>query len=190
MNQLYAMLGAGCFLLLLFLAALAFRTISGYSRHTSAPHAGAAQMLILPGLSFAHGRLLFDRGDYEFLLSGPSVAGIARELLRDRKKLVAMWLSSLQKDILTLWRFRRLLAQHGATASFAEELAVVFSALSMLSMLLFLRWGVVLLGPFVLVDILWAAPRPAEFVRQTCFRLAAQLPEARFAEVRSAWQTV
>jgi len=189
MNQLYLMLGAGGLLLLLFLAALIFHTASVLSREPAVAHVPSMQMLRLPGLSFPHGPLLFHRGDYEFLLSGPSVAGVARQLLRDRKRLVNMWLRALQSDILTLWRFRRLLLQHGATASPAEEISVAFSAVSLLTLLMFLRVGVILFGPFALVDVLRAAPRPAEFVRHTCFRLAAQLPDTAFAQVRTHWQS-
>ncbi len=186
MNQLYIMLGMGSALLLLFLAALVFRAVSGFQENAVA-HAPSAEMLHLPGLAFAHGRLLFNRRDYEFLLGAVSTQRLARELLRDRKRLVRLWLSMLHRDILTLWRFRRLLAQHGASASLAEELSVVSSAVSMISFLFFLRVGVTLLGPFRLVTVLHAAPRPAEFIRQTCYQLATQLSDSRFAEVRSAW---
>jgi len=187
MNQLYFMLGMGSLLLLLFVGALVFRTVSSFAGQPDQQHAPSAQMLPLPGLSFPHGRLLLHRADYEFLLSGPSVAGLARELLRDRKRLVNLWLRALQKDVLTLWRYRRLLLQHGASAPLAEEVSVVFSAVSMLGTLWFLRLGVVLVGPFILVDILRIAPNPVEFIRHTCFQLASKLPEARFSEVRSAW---
>ncbi len=189
MNQLYILLGIGILLLGAFAAAVVVRILRPESEKTIEPAStDLSQVLPLPALNFPCAALLFHRGDYEFLASAPCLTPLAKELARNRKRLVGKWLRLMQGDVLALWRFRRLLSRHGVTTGLAEEATVAVSALSVLAILFLTRLAVFVAGPFALIDILQATPRLAEIGRRACARAFAQLPDSHASQVRAGLQ--
>lgn len=187
MNQLILLLSFGVLLLAIFAGALLVRAFRAARGTDSFSVTEISTVLALPGLNFPNAPLLFSRSDYELLCSAPSLTCLARELSRERTRLVRLWLRLLGKDVLTLWRFRRFLVRHGAPAGVVEELGVAAAALSMLVSLTLLRVGVSIVGPFVLVELLRGTPRLAGSIQHVCARALASLPQGRLAQVREAW---
>lgn len=189
MNQLVILLLLGGALLLLFAVSFLARALRPSA--VSAPEsARLSEALPLPALEFPHARLLLSPADYDFLCTAPALSAVARGLLRDRRRLVNLWLAQLQRDVLTLWRFRRFLSRQGVTAGAREELSIAFSACSLLLILFLVRVTVTVAGPFALTGFLNAVPRLADTTRTACARAFAQLPASRAAEVRAAWHSV
>jgi hypothetical protein len=187
MTQLQLLLGLGMAALLAFGLALFVRALAtGAGRGAPRSHAELSEFLQLPGLSFPNPTLLLSRTDYEFLRSAPALAPVAAQLLRDRRQLVRVWLKLLARDTLTLWRFRRVLVQHGAASSLAEELCTTATAAYLLMSFTLLRAGVALLGPFALVDFLRAAPRFLDSIQSACARVLVSLPQSNLGQVRAA----
>lgn len=188
MNQIYILLGLGVVLLALFVLALVVRALQpATAQLATGESSGLGQIVSLPGLQFSNAPLLFHRADHEFLVSSPSLTAVARDLLHDRRRLVGKWLQLLQKDVLTLWRFRRVLSRHGVTTGFAEEVAIALTAVSMLGTLTLLRAAIFVAGPFAMSSLLQSPPRVLQTARRICARTFAQLPDSRHAEIRAAW---
>lgn len=186
MNQLQILVVMGSALLLLFVFGFLVRGLRATA--SSPPDAARlANVLLLPGLEFPHARLLLSPADYNFLQSSPALSLVARILRRDRRRLLSLWLAQLQRDVLTLWRFRRFLSRHGVTGGAGEEVSVALAAVSLLLILFLVRATVAVAGPFALSGILNAVPRLADTTRAACARAFAQLPASRAAEIRSAW---
>ncbi len=145
------------------------------------------EMVSLPGLSFRHADRLFDPADYSMLLSRPQLAQVARQLWRDRRNLVLLWLAMMQHDVLSLWRFRRLLTRYGVSRGLGEELLVAATALGTLAFLLAVRVAVALAGPFALVAFLTKVRGCVERLSTSCATHLERLPTLRWGEVAEAW---
>src|ERR1700746_1571884 len=71
------------------------------------------EIISLEGSSFSNARRLLDDTDYQVLCSNPDLRRLAERLRNERRQLALTWISSLQGDLVTLWRFRRFLIQRG-----------------------------------------------------------------------------
>ena len=107
MNELVFFLIAGAVFLFLFL----FWFLKGQPRtpDETVVMKELEQVVSLLGLASTKSALILDDSDYRLLRSNPQMWSLARELRRDRRAIVLLWLKHLQQDVRTLWRFRRLL---------------------------------------------------------------------------------
>ena len=67
------------------------------------------QMIRLGGQRFTNSVRLLDDSEYRTLAANPRLNGVAKQLLSSRKDLTLQWISVLLSDLMSLWRFRRLL---------------------------------------------------------------------------------
>src|SRR5580700_8717216 len=118
---LFAILGLALFGSFIFIALQG----SPKSLPDSSAVRAVTSIINLEGSSFANARRLLDDTDYQVLCSNPDLRRLAERLRDDRKQLALTWLSLLQNDLLTLWRFRRFLIQRGVSSSLGEELRTV-----------------------------------------------------------------
>jgi len=187
MNQLLLLLVAGVVLFVLFLVL----SLTGRPRMSPDPHRLAELERIVPlnGLVFNQAEVLLNPRDYQMLRSHVGLQRVARELRRDRRNIVLLWLKLLREDILNLWRFRRLLVRGGAPAGLAEEFRVAATSILLLGFLLSLRVVVAVAGPFAVPQLIQLAKRQAENAYQISAELLRRLPAGRLAEVESQWAT-
>ena len=186
MNQLIFMLVVGILLFVLSLVAL-FRTPRNYEATGEAMET-LLKIVPLPGLDFRHSRVLFDETDYRSIASEPRFRPIAEQLRRDRRRIALSWLRLLRADVLSLWRFRRLLTTFGICASVKEEFATAGTAIGLLLLLLGLRFFVGLFGPFAFAS---AAAKVRDRVRGFsgyCGGMLARLPMYQLAQLESNWR--
>ena len=185
MNELVLFLVAGAVFLVLFL--LWF--LSGQPRATdrALPLGALDQILSLRGLAFHKSDLLLDEGDYRMLRSKPDLRRLARQLRRDRSKIVLLWLRLLQEDVRNLWRFRRLLVRHGVSVELAEECRIAATAVLALALLFSLRVVVLVAGPFALAQMLRGARGQVEMASRLCAELLSRVPLAGRAEIGRQW---
>src|SRR6202023_2585529 len=69
---------------------------------------------------------------------------------QSRGQLALSWISLLQGDLITLWRFRRFLIQEGVPSSVKEELGTLQALVLSLVLLNVLRVSIRTVGPFAL----------------------------------------
>jgi hypothetical protein len=145
------------------------------------------EIVSLPGLRFKNAATLFDNSDYQILRRETAFKSVAWHLRHDRRKLVLLWLRLLRKDLLSLWRFRRMLANYGVSAGFAEELQVAITAIAGLVLLSCLRVIVTIAGPFALTGLLRSARADVEGLSRSCAFLLGRVPATRWSEIQHAW---
>ncbi len=141
----------------------------------------------LPGLSFAHGDLLLDSREYEMLRRQPALQQVARQLRRERRTMVLLWLNDLQGDVRTLWRFRRFLARSGLQTAFLEELDIAMTAMLVHALLLSLRVLISVAGAFALKALVQSTRRQVEVASLICAALLGKLPSASRLQVERRW---
>lgn len=147
------------------------------------------EIVSLPGLGFKNAAMLFDDSDYRILRRVPALDHVAWHLRYDRRRLVLSWLGLLRKDLLSLWRFRRLLTSYGVSSSVAEELEVASAAIMGLMLLSCLRVITIVTGPFVLTGLLRNAQVHVQKVSRSCALLLGRIPSTRWSEIQHAWTT-
>lgn len=144
----------------------------------------------VPGLSsasFAHFDILIGKDDYHKLRARPELRSVRQKFWRDRRRITLMWLSELQRDIHTLWEFRRFLVRNGLRVTFQEEADLAFTASLALLYLRIIRVTVFILGPFTATVALKNARM---LVQSLCSRgeaLLARVPVLRKAEIEQGW---
>jgi len=153
---------------------------------TSAIHA-VGQIINLEGSSFANARRLFDDTDYQVLCSNPDLRRLAERLRHDRKQLALTWLSLLQNDLLTLWRFRRFLIQRGVPSSLGEELRTVQALVLSLLLLQFIRVSIHTAGPFALPRATRQAGQLVDSMSKGAALVLGRIPVAGWAEIERSW---
>lgn len=184
MSELVLFLVLGVMLFFVFvLLALRGRAKATDSEAMAALH----QIVDLRGLSFRHASLLTDRADYDRLRSRSDLHRLAGQFRRDRRRLVLLWLSLLQQDVIVLWRFRRFLARNGIEASLGEEISIAATAAQALLMLSAARALVVLAGPFVIGAPLRNARHQVERVSGLCGALLRKLPGSNWRDLQQTW---
>jgi hypothetical protein len=149
------------------------------------------QMLNLEGDSFAYGERLLDDGDYRLLKSNPKLQEVAAQLKKERQMLILMWISSISRDIETLWRFRRfIIVQHQAPVKTSEEWAIFRSYLITMGVLKMMKVSVLLLGPFAFSGWSRAAGRPVIAFSNAAANLLARVPSSGWTDIERAWTNI
>jgi hypothetical protein len=114
---------------------------------------------------------------------------VARQLRRDRRRIVLLWLRLLQEDVGNLWRFRRFLVRHGAPVAPREEFKVAAAALAAVAFLGLLRALVWVAGPFAVAALASRARTHVERTSWGCADLLGRLPETVWPELERSWMT-
>ena len=143
--------------------------------------------IVLPGLDFPAADSLLDYGPIDKLRLAPVMEPVAKQMLRDRKRLVLRWLALLQKDVVVLWKFRQLLTRCGVATTASEELRITAGAALLVLRITLIRVIVRCVGPFAftrLLQGLWARSRST---RQYYARLLRLLPLESQIEVEHRW---
>jgi len=157
----------------------------------SLPEASAVQavshIISLEGSSFANARRLLDDTDYQALCSNPDLRRLAERLRNDRKQLALTWVSLLQNDLLTLWRFRRFLIQRGVPSSVTEELRTVQALIFSLVLLNLIRLSILTAGPFALPRATRQAGQLVEGMSKGVAIVLGRIPAAGWAEIEHNW---
>ncbi len=185
MNQLVVFLVAGAVFLLLFL--LWFLRGQRRESDRTLPLGALNQIVSLRGLAFRKSELLLDDVDCRMLSSRPGLRPLARQLRRDRRRIVSLWFELLQEDIKKLWCFRRLLVRHGVTVGLAEECRIAATAVLALALLFLLRVVVTTAGPFALAHLLRAAAAQVETASRLCADLLSRVPYSTRAQLEREW---
>lgn len=145
------------------------------------------EIINLEGSSFSNARRLLDDTDYQLLCSNPDLRRLAERLRNERRQLALTWISLLQGDLLTLWRFRRFLIQRGVQSSLSEELGTLQALVLSLVLLNFLRISVRTVGPFALPRVTRQAGQLVESMSKGAALVLARIPAAGWAEIESSW---
>ncbi|PYU28046.1 MAG: hypothetical protein DMG31_21020 [Acidobacteria bacterium] len=157
----------------------------------SLPDSSAVQavteIINLEGSSFANARRLLDDTDYQALCSNPDLRRLALRLRNDRRQLALMWISSLQNDLIRLWRFRRFLIQRGVPSSMSEELRTLQALLLSLVLLSFIRLSIRAAGPFALPRATRQAGQLVDSMSAGAALVLGRTPAAGWAEIERSW---
>ena len=146
-----------------------------------------SEIITLEGSSFANARRLLDDTDYQVLCSNPDLQRLAERLRGDRKQLALTWISLLQGDLITLWRFRRFLIQRGVASSVSEELRTLQSLVLSLALLSFLRVSIRAMGPFALPRATRQAGELVDSMSKGAALVLGRIPAAGWAEIERSW---
>jgi len=185
MNALVFLLIAGAVTLVLFLALLL--TDRPRMSPDNLPLPELERIIPLNGLVFNQAEVLLNPSDYRMLQSHRELRRIARELRRDRRDIVLLWLRLLQQDILNLWRFRRLLIRSGVATGIAEEFRLGMGSILILGFLLVLRLVVTVGGPFAFPQLIRFVKQQVEGIYETCAGILLRIPQASLAGIESQW---
>jgi len=157
----------------------------------SLPDSSAVQavteIIALEGSSFANARRLLDDTDYQALCSNPDLRRLAQRLRNDRKQLALTWISSLQNDLIRLWRFRRFLIQRGVPSSMSEELRTLQALSLSLVLLSFIRLSIRAAGPFALPRATRQAGQLVDSMSTGAALVLGRIPAAGWAEIERSW---
>lgn len=157
----------------------------------SLPDSSAVQALTeiinLEGSSFLNAKRLLDDTDYQLLCSNPDLRRLAERFRNERRKLALMWISLVQNDLITLWRFRRFLIQRGVPSSMSEELGTLRALVLSLVLLNFIRLSIRALGPFALPRATRQAGQLVEGMSKGAALVLGRIPAAGWAEIERSW---
>jgi hypothetical protein len=145
------------------------------------------QIINLEGSSFANARRLLDDTDYQTLCSNPDLRRLAEKLRNERKQLVLMWISTLQGDLITLWRFRRFLVHRGVPSSLKEELSTLQALTLSLALLVFIKLSIRTVGPFALPRATRQAGQLVDSMSKGAAVVLGRIPAAGWAEIERSW---
>ena len=180
---LFAILG------LLLFGSFVFLALQGSPK--SLPDSSAVQavadMISLEGSSFASAPRLLDDTDYQLLCSNPDLTCLAERLRQERKHLALTWISLLQADLVTLWRFRRFLIHRGVPSSVSEELRTLQSLVLALALLVLLRVSIFAAGPFALPRATRQAGELVGRMSSGAALVLGRIPAAGWAEIERSW---
>jgi hypothetical protein len=146
-----------------------------------------ADMISLEGTSFANARRLLDDTDYQVLCSNPDLRRLAERLREERKHMALAWISLLQADLITLWRFRRFLIHRGVPSSVSEELRTLQSLVLSLALLALLRISIFAAGPFALPRVTRQAGELVDRMSTGAALVLGRIPAAGWAEIERSW---
>lgn len=141
----------------------------------------------LEGSSFANARRLLDDTDYQLLSSNPDLRRLAERLRTDRRQLALTWISLLQGDLMTLWRFRRFLIQQGVSSSVKEELGTLQALLLSLVLLNLIRLSIITVGPFALPRATRQAGQLVDTMSKGAALVLDRIPAAVWPEIERSW---
>jgi hypothetical protein len=146
-----------------------------------------ADIISLEGSSFANARRLLDDTDYQLLCSNPDLRSLAERLRNERRQLALTWISLLQGDLLTLWRFRRFLIQRGVPSSMSEELRTLQGLVLSLVLLSFIRVSIRAVGPFALPRATRQAGQLVDSMSKGAALVLGRIPAAVWPEIERSW---
>ena len=162
------------------------------SRQEHAPTSEAVralhQFVNLESLDFRHASALFDPADYYAIASDPNLAETAARYRQGIRLLALGWLKVQQRDLILLWRFRRLLTTYGAFDGMRSEAAIAGRALSILLFLAALRISVAIAGPFAFRA---TTSKAREFVHAfslSCAIALGRIPTYQLSAVEDSWR--
>jgi hypothetical protein len=153
---------------------------------TSAVQA-VTEIINLEGSSFSNAKRLLDDTDYLVLCSNPDLRRLAERLRNERRQLALIWISLLQTDLITLWRFRRFLIQRGVPSSLSEELGTLQALMLSLVLLSFLRLSIRAVGPFALPRATRQAGQLVDSMSKGAALVLGRIPSAGWAEIERSW---
>ena len=157
----------------------------------SLPDSSAVQavteIINLEGSSFANARRLLDDTDYQVLCSNPDLRRLAERLRNERRQLALAWISQLQGDLVTLWRFRRFLIQRGVPSSVSEELGTLQALVLSIVLLSFLRLSIRAVGPFALPRATRQAGQLVDSMSKGAALVLGRIPATGWAEIERSW---
>ena len=188
MNQLiFFIVSVG--LLLVFYVLIQLRTLPKCNTSCDAKET-LRKLVPLPSLDFEHYETLFDDADYSLLSASPRLKSIARQLLKDRRRLALAWLRMLRSDVYTLWRFRRLLTVFGVPSGIKEELATACRAMVLLCFLFGLSLLVAVFGPVAFASLAARVRNHVHGYSCLCGDTLARLPMHRLAMLENYWRNL
>jgi hypothetical protein len=188
MIQLLLMVFIGILLLCFALFAL-WRKPGTKSDNYSDSGVELLRMLHLRSLEFDATNLFSDT-DYRLLASEPQLRPLARELKEDRKNIALEWFRELQRDVFSMWRFRRFLTRLGVADGISNELSEAVRSLLLLSLLYVARVSVRFLGPYAFGKTVIAVRTSTENLKQSCVATLDALPRERWPQIAAEWQRV
>jgi hypothetical protein len=164
------------------------------SRQENAPTSEAVRTLhrfvSLESLDFRHASALFDPTDCYAIASEPHLAETAAEYRGGLRLLALDWLRVQQRDLILLWRFRRLLTSYGAFDGVRSEAAIACRALSILCFLAALRMCVVFAGPFAVRATTSKARELVYAFSVSCAIALGRIPPYQLSAVEASWRKV
>jgi hypothetical protein len=173
-----------------FLAAVLLLGVKG--RAAASPNISAVtavgQMIRLSGHSFTNSVRLLDDSEYRILAANPRLSRVAKELLSSRKDLTLQWISVLLSDLVSLWRFRRLLVRHGARVAPQEEFKILQTFVYCWALLFALKLSVRIAGPFAAAGMVRQASGFVGKMSDAAATTLARVPSAVWPEIERDWQ--
>ncbi len=176
-------LGLLLFLVFLIIAMQGLPKVQPSSDAVSA----VGQMVSLQGLSFKGAQQLLESTEYRLLRSTPELSEVAKSFRKERKALVLLWISFLQRDVKSLWRFRRFLVRTGVPATLKEEAEVFGAAILALVCLSFMRVFVLVSGPFAFSSAAAGMRSLVERVSRASAIILERLPQSGWPELERNW---
>ena len=168
-----------------------FIALAAQGSPKSLPDSSAVQavgeIIDLEGSSFANARRLLDDTDYQVLCSNPDLRRLAERLRNERRDLALAWISQLQGDLVTLWRFRRFLIHRGVPSSVSEELGTLRSLVLSIALLNFLRLSIRAVGPFALPRATRQAGQLVDSMSKGAALVLGRIPATGWAEIERSW---
>ena len=145
------------------------------------------EIISLEGSSFANAKRLLDDTDYQILCSNPDLRRLAERLRSERRQLALRWISLLQGDLITLWRFRRFLIHRGVPSSLGEELGTLQGLVLSLLLLNFIRVSILAVGPFALPRATRQAGELVDSMSRGAALVLGRIPATGWAEIERSW---
>jgi hypothetical protein len=145
------------------------------------------EIINLEGSSFSSAKRLLDDTDYQVLCSNPDLRRLAERLRNERRQLALTWISLLQNDLITLWRFRRFLIQRGIPSSVSEELGTLQALVLAVVLLTFIRLSIRAVGPFALPRATRQAGQLVDSMSKGTALVLGRIPAAGWAEIERSW---
>ncbi len=149
-----------------------------------------SHMVRLDGLAFPNPGRLLDDSEYELISSNHYLRGVAKRFHRERQQLAVAWISTLQGDLRTLWRFHRFLIRQGAPAQFQEELQILKTYVLSVILLVILKMMIGTGASFALSRSARRAGRLVDTMSQVVANGLARIPQAGWPEVERSWANV
>jgi hypothetical protein len=183
---MFAIVGLG-----LFAGFLGFAVGFKRGRRRGAPDssvvAAVGHMVRLEGLAFPHAACLLDDSEYRLLTSNPYLQEVAKRFRRERQDLAIAWISMLQGDMKTLWRFHRFLIRQGAPARFQEELQILQTYVLSVVLLSMFKLVIASGSSFALARSARRAERLVGRMSTVVSNGLVRIPQAGWPELERSW---
>jgi hypothetical protein len=145
------------------------------------------QMVRLEGLAFPNAPVLLDESEYQLLCSNPYLHEVAKRFRRERQELAIAWISLLQADLKTLWRFHRFLISRGAPSQFREEIEILQTYILSVILLSVLKALIRTSGPFALSRAARRARRLVDNMSDAAANSLGRIPPTGWPELERSW---